>query len=84
MADVRVSEQALWDELDGRDMADRCSWVTRLILLVFGRRLNRDVFFAVLGRALERGIIHNHQFYILHRQFDPTQKGLVGLIAKRK
>lgn len=62
-----------------RDFAKHISWLTRLLLRVFARRLNREVFNPIIARAHERGIINSHQLHELLVDFDPTQQGAVGL-----
>lgn len=69
-----------FDVHDSKDIQGRMSWFTALLLRLFARRLNRDLFFPVLGRAHERGIITSRQLHSLHSQFDPTQRGVVGRI----
>jgi hypothetical protein len=66
------------DELHTRDLVHRIPLFTRLILRLFRRRLNRDVFYPVLGRAYETGAIDWRQLHELHHHFDPTQHGVVG------
>jgi hypothetical protein len=68
----------------GRDIARRMPMLTRVVLLLFARRLNRDVFYPVLARAKERGVIDSRQWHELHADFDPTQRGAVGLVTERR
>lgn len=65
-------------DVDVRDILERMPWFTRLIVRVFGRRLNSGLFYPVLGRAYEHGLINSQQLHALHSQFDPTQAGVVG------
>ena len=72
--------------LDAKDMAqlrhiDR-PWLTRLVVKLFARRFNR-IASSVLCRAYERGVINSHQMHALAAQFDPTQRGVVGLLSER-
>jgi len=73
----------MFDKFDGPQMAQTTPQFTRFLLRLFARRLNRDVFYRVLARGYERGVINSAQLHTLHSQFDPTQNGLVGLITDR-
>jgi len=69
-----------FEDRDAVDLKNRMRPLTRVVLRVFGRRLNRDLFYPVLGRAYERGVINSHQLHALHHHFDPTQSGAVGQV----
>lgn len=71
-----------FDVHDVKDMQRGVSWLTGLLLRLFARRLNREVFYPVLARAHERRIITSRELHSLHSQFDPTQRGLVGRIYR--
>lgn len=62
-----------FDRLDSKDLAVRMSWLTWVLVRMFGRRLNRELLYPVIGRAYERGVINSQQFHELAKQFDPTQ-----------
>lgn len=63
------------------DLAARCSFGTRVLLCMFGRRLNREVFSPVVNRAYQRGVINSKAMHDLCADFDPTQPGTVGLAS---
>lgn len=67
-----------FDALDVRDLVERTPLMTRILVRVFRRRLNRDVFSPLVNRAYERGVISSHQLHVIHHQMDPTQRGFVG------
>ncbi|HEX4347584.1 MAG TPA: hypothetical protein VHZ73_08430 [Vicinamibacterales bacterium] len=67
------------DDLDIRDIATRTPWFTRIVVRIFGRRINA-VASRVLCRAHERGVIDAHQLHVLAKQFDRTQSGVFGLL----
>lgn len=75
-----------FDRLDAKDMAQLRNvpqrWLTRLLFKVFASRINR-VASMILCRAYERNIIGSHQLHVLAAQFDPTQRGCVGLLSER-
>ena len=74
--------QAEFDKLDAPQMAQTTSRMTRWIIRLFGRRLNREIFSRVCNRAYERGVINSHQLHEIHHQFDPTQDGLIGFLYR--
>jgi hypothetical protein len=67
-----------------RDIATRMPRVTRFLLWLFARRLNRDVFYPVVARAHERGVINSYQLHEVLADFDPTQRGAVGFVTERR
>lgn len=64
------------------DVVSRASWVTRLLLRTFARRLNREVFSPTLNRLHETGRIDSRVLHEAHRHFDPTQDGVVGRLSR--
>lgn len=76
---------APWTELQQHsiDLAGRMPFSTRILLALFGRRLNRDVFSPIVNRAYSRGAINSKALHEIARDFDPTQPGAVGLASGR-
>ncbi len=70
----------MFDPLDATDLVQRMPMLTRVLLKVFRRRLNRDLFSPLLCRAYERSEITSHQLHALHHHFDPTQTGVIGKV----
>lgn len=73
----------MFHPLDATDIPAKMPRVTRIVLRLFGRRLNRDVFAPLLGRAHERQEISSRQLHVLAAQFDPTQGGVMGIATGR-
>lgn len=69
-----------YHDLDANDIVQRMSFWTRAVLWAFGARLNRELFYPVLGRCHERGMINSRVLHCVHHHFDPTQNGVVGRI----
>lgn len=69
-----------WDHT--KDVARRAGFVTRVVLRVFGRRLNREVFSPTLCRLHETGVIDSRVMHATAHHFDPTQRGVVGTIVQ--
>jgi sterol desaturase/sphingolipid hydroxylase (fatty acid hydroxylase superfamily) len=59
-------------------MAQVTPWLTRMLMRVFRRRLNRDVLSRLMNRCYERGVINSHQLHAIHHHMDPTQSGYIG------
>jgi hypothetical protein len=71
---------AIMDKLDDLDVAQiigRMPTNVRMLIRLFHSPLNRWLFAPVLCHAKERGYINNSQLHVLHKQFDPTQNGMV-------
>jgi hypothetical protein len=78
-------QKALEDRLlHARDINSRMSLLTKLLLRVVARRLNRELFAPVILRACERGVINSYQMHELCADFDPTQRGVVGFVTERR
>lgn len=63
---------------DAKDIVRRMSLITRWLLWLFRRRLNRELFSPLLNRAYERRVISSEQLHALHHHCDWTQNGVMG------
>jgi hypothetical protein len=79
---VMEKRQMKFDRWHAKDIASKMPWFTRLLLRLFARRLNRGLFSPLLNRAYSLGYINSEQLHVLHSQLDPTQDGVVGLVAR--
>lgn len=86
---MKTEQSRLWHLLTERqrhaqDIVARMPLFTRVLLRIFARRLNRDVFFPIVARAHERGVIQSYQLHEILADFDPTQKSVVGFVTERR
>lgn len=81
---MKLSEAVMERGIHSRDLAARMPWHVRLVLRVCARALNRYVLAPVVLRARERGVIDSYQAHEILADFDPTQKGAVGLVTERR
>lgn len=83
MTETNFAGRPDFDKFDAPQMFQTTPGWTQFVFWLFGRRINALVA-RVLCRAHERGLINSYQLHTLLAQFDPTQRGIVGMINGRR